>query len=234
MDLLPKIRLLSGAEAKALMVLTMFANFKREPLGEVDLTVTELADRLGTSRGSVRRSLDKLERLKMIRRSPFSGSLRSTHRITVIHYVDQGDPPPGSPRSTKSSQVQPFIEGYEPPRRSEYVSEKEVKRKEASTTPGSKKSKSKSASKKKSTTADLLLWDSAKSEVTGDAGKARLREKIYQHYDDLGEAWINATWASWHTYCDTHPDYVEKKKDLYLAALNWFSGDAKKERQRHQ
>ena len=42
-NLLPKIQALSNFEAKVFLFLATLANFKREPLGEVDMNISELA-----------------------------------------------------------------------------------------------------------------------------------------------------------------------------------------------
>ncbi len=206
--------------------------------GEVCLSRSELARRFKVKRFSLTRAIDGLMKAGLVRGGTSSatpGTSCVTPCLIMCHYVAPHVPHPDTSCVTESPQPQPEASTYAPPIRSEDVSENEVKTKKASATTNSKKSKSKSASKKKpSATAHLLQWDPVIAEVVGDAGKVKLREKVYQHYDDLGEAWINATWASWITYCDTHRDYVEKKKDLYLAALNWFSGDAKKKRERQQ
>lgn len=127
LDLLPIILKLSNFEAKVFTFATILANFKRHPIGRVDMSFSALAKQVGTSRGSLRRALKALEEHGLITQT--HGSPGSNGWITVTHYLECYDPPPGSPRPTKSPQPQPSIGSCEPPIRSEEVSEEEVKKK---------------------------------------------------------------------------------------------------------
>ncbi len=146
----------------------------------------------------------------------------------IPHYLGANPLSPRASSPTESQQPQQNTTTYEPPRGSEEVSEKEVKRKKATTSVSRAQKKQERSERKASKTAHLIQWDPIKADFTGERDK--LREKLYGRYDDLGENWINATWNAMTEWGDTHPDEMKAKKDCWLFILGWYMRDAKKER----
>lgn len=122
MDLLPKFRELSHLEVHVFTVLSVLANFKRDPVGEVSLTNSELAREVGIDRKSLWRALKALVDHELV-------ALGHNGRVMVPHYLCHQATPPVAPRHAESPQPQPSIGSCEPPIRSEEVSEEEVKKK---------------------------------------------------------------------------------------------------------
>ncbi len=113
------------------MVLSMLANFKREPLGMVECqSLSDLARTIGVPRKSFYRTLSALQRTGLVTRPGPDTCVIVTH---YLRHEDtplcHEDTPPVSPCLTESPQPQPSIDSCAAPIRSEEVSEEEVKKK---------------------------------------------------------------------------------------------------------
>ena len=90
-DLLSKIQTLSNQEAKVFLVLSMLANFKREPLGMVECqSLSDLAKTIGVPRKSFYRAIEGLTKCGLVTRPG-----RDTC-VVVTHYLCHEDAPPVS------------------------------------------------------------------------------------------------------------------------------------------
>lgn len=243
MDLLPIILKLSNFEAKVFTFVTCLANFKRQPLGRVEMSLSALAKQVGTSRGSLRRALKSLEEHGLITQA--SGSPGSNGWITVIHYLDHQDPPGGSPRPHESPQPQPSIDTYAAPIRSEEVSEEEVKRKREVARALELKAVAKEKRSRAAKAAPphplkgLVSWDKEKREVRfeegtrGQGGWAQLdnqlalvtiREKLRY---GLTKPEMQEGWGRLNGHLMGNP-FKTNPKTLPAIVLNWFETDLRR------
>jgi len=199
LDLLPKILSLSNQEAKVFMVLSMLANFKREPLGMVECqSLSDLARKIGIPRRSFYRTLSALQRTGLVTRPGRDTCVMVTH---YLRHEDtplcHGDTPPVSPCLTESLQLQPSIDTYTAPIRSEEVSE-EVSEEEATVVVADLP-----AHKKQHRSPSWLIWDSEREVLTTRSGdtlgnkefmdrwKERLGEEdIIWTEKELAEKWL--------------------------------------------
>ena len=220
MDLLPIILKLSNFEAKVFTFATILANFKRHPIGRVDMSLSALAKQVGTSRGSLRRALKALEGHGLITQT--HGSPGSNGWITVTHYLECYDPPPGSPRPTKSPQPQPSIGSCEPPIRSEEVSEEEVKK---------KRGKRAAKAAPPHPLSGLVWWNKVKREVELKPGAIeRLKRELewnrgeeHLRYE-LTDAEFQVGWGRLNGHLIGAP-FKTNPKTLPAFVLNWFTTD---------
>lgn len=217
MELLPKLRELSNHEVRVFVVLSIFANFKRKPLGAVDIGVKQIARECGTSPGSIRRALPKIEGIGLI---SLGGSPGSPRGITVIHYGVQGDPPGGSPRSQKSAGAPKESTTSTAPRRSEEVSEEEVKKKRG------KRAKKPAPPHPLN---GLVSWDKEKREVRfGTDGVKRLNEKLAcLNLGTLTVGELQEGWGRLNGHLMGNP-FKTNPKTLPAIVLNWFQTDLRR------
>lgn len=88
-SLLPKLRGLTHLDVHVFTVLSVLANFKREPLGEVCMGISAIARQIGIHRKSLYRSLGHLEASGLV-------SWGHSKCVMVTHYTGHGDTPPVS------------------------------------------------------------------------------------------------------------------------------------------
>ncbi len=88
-NLLPKLRGLTHLDVHVFTVLSVLANFKREPLGEVCMSIAAIAREVGIPRKSLYRSLGHLEASGLV-------SWGHSKCVMVTHYLSHGDTPPVS------------------------------------------------------------------------------------------------------------------------------------------
>ena len=231
LDLLPKILSLSNQEAKVFMVLSMLANFKREPLGMVECeSLSDLARKIGIPRRSFYRTLSALQRTGLVTR-PGPDTC-----VIVTHYVCHEDTPlchedtpPVSSCLTESPQPQPSIGSCEPPIRSEEVSEEEVKK-------GARKARKARAAKAAPPHPlnGLVSWDKEGRRVrfhdrSREFIRGRLldiaKEEGLKHLLDDGEMHEGLSRLNGHLMGNP---FKTNPKTLPAIVLNWFETDLRR------
>ena len=245
MDMAPKLRELSHLEVHVFTILSIFANFKREPLGVVEMSMTEIAREVGIRRSSLYRTLSALERTGLVE----TVSSGDTKRLLMRHYLSPHETPPVSSGDTKSPQPQPSIGSCEPPIRSEEVSEEEVKKKrevarelELKAVANQRKDRSAKASPPHPLNG-LVSWDKEKREVrleeetTGDGrwckGKETLRNLvgITANREKLPLRLTNADWQEGWGRLNGHligAPFKTNPRTLPAFVLNWFENDLRR------
>ena len=180
LDLLPKILSLSNQEAKVFMVLSMLANFKREPIGMVECqSFSDLANMIGIRRTSLYRAVAGLVERGMVTRTGRDTCLMVRHYLsheeTPVSHEETGGVSSGD---TISPQPQPSIDTYAAPIRSEEVSEEEATVVVAELPVKTKKKHSPS----------WLVWDSEREILTSRNGDSNGNQEFMKRWKErLGE-----------------------------------------------